>query len=82
VSYGSYLFFVAFIAAFKNSNCHFSSGQTKNGNTNNRYKRVGIKFVINTPGKLYPAGKGMQKYSGVVAQGCGKPPVMCKSTFL
>ncbi len=60
----------------------FSSDRTKNDNPNNRYKRVGIKFVINTPGKLYPFNRGAQKYSGVVAQGCGKPPVMCQSTFL
>lgn len=60
----------------------FDSEIIKNDNTNNCYRKVGIKFVINKAGKLYPVSMGTQKYSDVVAQGYSKPPVMCQSTFL
>jgi hypothetical protein len=35
----------------------FSSERAKKGNANNRFRRVGIKFVINSTGKLYPVSR-------------------------
>ncbi|MBI5858956.1 MAG: hypothetical protein HZB42_15090 [Sphingobacteriales bacterium] len=59
----------------------FSSERTKKSNTNNRCRQVGIKFVINSAGKLYPVTGITKKYYGFGTVGYGKPPVMCQSTF-
>ena len=60
----------------------YTSNQAKNDNTNSLYRKVGIKFVINTAGKLYPVKGVTQINYRVGAEGYGKQPVMCQSTFL
>jgi hypothetical protein len=58
------------------------ANKQKNNIINPVFSRVGIKFVIISPGKLYPGTFIIKKYLRTEAEGSNEPPVMCQSTFL
>jgi hypothetical protein len=58
------------------------AGKQKCNIINSVFCRVGIKFDMNSPGKLCPFEIAIKRYSRFEAEGNNKPPVMCQSTFL